>query len=135
MKQLFSKFLVAFPITSAVVLSWSEYFFFLSNLYILESKQFGDGLALNSKLARKMDLVTPNGDTVHLTVTYLGHGNFQVLLGDKTYRDEKVADGFFESMSILKQVDYADPVLAEKFFDYETVIDLCKTGLDAIEMS
>ena len=28
MKQLFSKFLVAFLLTSAVVLSWSEYFFF-----------------------------------------------------------------------------------------------------------
>ena len=27
MKQLFSKFLVAFLLTSAVVLSWSEYFF------------------------------------------------------------------------------------------------------------
>ena len=26
MKQLFSKFQVAFPLTSAVVLSWSEYF-------------------------------------------------------------------------------------------------------------
>ena len=33
-----------------------------------------------------MDLVTPNGDTVQLTVTYLGHGNFQVHLGDKSYR-------------------------------------------------
>jgi len=53
---------------------------------LTESQQFGDGLALNSKLARKMDLVTPNGDSVQLTVTYLGHGNFQVLLGDKTYR-------------------------------------------------
>ena len=28
MKQLFSKFLVAFLLTSAVVLSWSEYFYF-----------------------------------------------------------------------------------------------------------
>ena len=28
MKQLFFKFLVAFLITSAVVLSWSEYFYF-----------------------------------------------------------------------------------------------------------
>ena len=30
MKQLFFKFLVAFLITSAVVLSWSEYFFILT---------------------------------------------------------------------------------------------------------
>ena len=29
MKQLFSKFLVAFLLTSAVVLSWSEYFYLL----------------------------------------------------------------------------------------------------------
>ena len=34
MKQLFSKFLVAFLLTSAVVLSWSEYFFLIEpNIY------------------------------------------------------------------------------------------------------
>ena len=35
MKQLFSKFLVAFLLTSAVVLSWSEYFFFVIWVYVL----------------------------------------------------------------------------------------------------
>ena len=35
MKQLFSKFLVAFLLTSAVVLSWSEYFFSKEREFIL----------------------------------------------------------------------------------------------------
>ena len=38
MKQLFSKFLVAFFITSAVVLSWSEYF--LSDIFIFCVSEF-----------------------------------------------------------------------------------------------
>ena len=38
MKQLFSKLLVAFLLTSAVVLSWSEYFSFLEKLVLLTNR-------------------------------------------------------------------------------------------------
>ena len=56
----------------------------------------------------------------------------RLTVGNKTYKDEKVADGFYDSMSTLKQVDYdelrADPALSEKFLDYDIVLELCKTN-------
>ena len=55
MKQLFSKLLVAFLLTSAVVLSWSEYFFlktfwYVSGLFFALYKDFGRFIEFHSVL-------------------------------------------------------------------------------------
>ena len=54
MKHLFSRFLVAFFITSAVVLSWSEYFFLLKKEHEkfinLSKKKKKNGVLHSSKL-------------------------------------------------------------------------------------
>ena len=42
MKQLFSKLLVAFLLTSAVVLSWSEYFLVIASIWIAIYLKFAD---------------------------------------------------------------------------------------------
>ena len=54
----------------------------------------------------------------------------RLIVGDKTYIDQYVADGFFESMSTLKQCDIAslqnDPDISAKLLDYEIIIKLCE---------
>ena len=53
MRQLFSKFVVAFLLTSAVVLSWSEYFFNLNLIYAT--------FRLVLKVRKKSRIVTEEG--------------------------------------------------------------------------
>ena len=37
-------------------------------------------------MARKLDLSTSNGENITVTVTYLGHNNYQIHVGEKTYQ-------------------------------------------------
>ena len=54
----------------------------------------------------------------------------KLTVGNKTYCGSKVADGFYESMTSLKQCDpdslSSDPGLAEKFLDYDIILKLCQ---------
>ena len=51
-------------------------------------------------------------------------------VGDKTYIDSAVPDGFFDSMSSLKQCKpeelEADPDISERISDYENILKLCQ---------
>jgi len=49
---------------------------------LTEQRQPIGGLALNSKLERKLDLSTSTGQDINVLVTYLGHNNYQVRIGD-----------------------------------------------------
>ena len=69
------------------------------------------------------------------------HGAIAKLtVGQKTYHGQQVADGFYESMSSLKQCDPESlksvPELSEKLLDYNTIIKLCQNhqGMPAIAM-
>ena len=69
------------------------------------------------------------------------HGTIAKLtVGQKTYHGQQVADGFYESMSSLKQCDPESlrsvPELSEKLLDYNTIIKLCQNhqGIPAIAM-
>ena len=54
----------------------------------------------------------------------------KLTVGKRTYYDKDIADGFYDSMSSLKQVDYNDilsePSIAEKFIDYDLIVKLCQ---------
>ena len=54
----------------------------------------------------------------------------KLTVGDKTYEGNKVADGFFDSMSALKTCDLEalknDSHLSEKFSNYEHILKLCQ---------
>ena len=64
----------------------------------------------------------------------------KLTVGKKTYHGDNVPDGFYDSMSSLKQCDFQSlkksPELAGKLLDYETIIDICQTnhGLQAIDI-
>ena len=64
----------------------------------------------------------------------------KLTVGKKTYHGDNVPDGFYDSMSSLKQCDFESlkksPELAGKLLDYETIIDICQTnhGLQAIDI-
>ena len=62
----------------------------------------------------------------------------KLTVGSKTYYGENVADGFYDSMSSLKQCDpdtiMTQPELSEKLLDYDTIIKICQDhqGIPAI---
>ena len=53
----------------------------------------------------------------------------KLTVGNKTYFGNDIPDGFYDSMSSLKRVEYEDiisePAIAEKFIDYECIMELC----------
>ena len=62
-------------------------------------------------------------------------------VGDKTYTGAAVSDGFYESMTSLKQCDIenlrADPNLTNQFANYDNIIELCRnqTPIPAISLA
>ena len=54
----------------------------------------------------------------------------ELTVGKKSYDGKKVADGFYDSMTSLKKVDYdilkSEPRLSEKFIDYDIIKKLCQ---------
>ena len=67
-------------------------------------------------------------------------GTKRLTVGNKTYYDQNVADGFFDSMSSLKQCDIASldthPDISAKLLDYEIIMKLCENhqGIPEIDM-
>ena len=65
----------------------------------------------------------------------------KLTVGAKTYCGSRVADGFYESMTSLKQCDVdslsSEPGLAEKLSDYNLIIKLCQEheGIPAVDLS
>ena len=55
----------------------------------------------------------------------------KLVVGERTYYEDMVPDGFYESMSSLKMCSMesisADPYLAESLANYNHIIDICKT--------
>ena len=60
-------------------------------------------------------------------------------VGDKTYTGAAVSDGFYESMTSLKQCDIehlrADPNLTNQFVNYDNIIELCRNQPPIPEIS
>ena len=54
----------------------------------------------------------------------------QLTVGDEVYVGESVCDGFYKSMTAIKQCDQeqlkGDPDLANQFIDYDSIIKLCQ---------
>ena len=63
----------------------------------------------------------------------------KLAVGKVVYTGDKVADGFYESMSSLKRCDLTSlesvPELSNKFIDYHSIIKLCKNGGDIPKMT
>ena len=54
----------------------------------------------------------------------------QLRVEDKVYRGGAVCDGFYESMTMLKQCNIenlrADPIISTQLTNYDNIIQLCK---------
>ena len=54
----------------------------------------------------------------------------------KTYYGDNVADGFYDSLSSLKQCDesslLSNPCIKDKFLDYSMIMDICKSNNKAL---
>ena len=63
-------------------------------------------------------------------------GTAKLTVGSKVYCGEKVADGFYESMTSLKQCDIesisTEPELSEKLFDHKVIMELCQNHSEGI---
>lgn len=52
---------------------------------LADEGQFLGGMAINSKLSRKLELTLKDGQEVKVSVIYLGKNEFVILIGDKSY--------------------------------------------------
>ena len=84
--------------------------------------------------AKLYSVMGENPSKVFRTIRFLKNSQAnniaKLTVGDQTYHGKHVADGFYHSMSALKECDietlYSEPALAEKLQDYEIVISLCQ---------
>ena len=68
--------------------------------------------------------------TIRSLKNYQVNSIAKLTVGEQTYHGKNVADGFYHSMSALKECDmetlHSLPGLAEKLVDYDTIISLCQ---------
>ena len=96
------------------------------------------GHAMQADLARDsqlFDIIGENPGKVFRLIKSMkkqhSGGTAKLTVGEKVYCGERVADGFYESMTSLKQCDIerlnSEPELAEKLLDYKLIVELCQS--------